>query len=181
MAKVTSGQVGEYIKIGLYMAGAYIAYKAIKGLAETFGIIKTKEETGLETATEEASGSSTEASATNPLLAFNPNYSTALIIAYKKKYPSKAWDQKKQMIIDTTQFSALALDVLDAKGFFNDDEDRLYNVFKVIQTQYQLGFLSKLFSVLYKKDLLEYLKSFLKADEIAPILQQVRNYPQYLK
>ena len=100
MAKVTSGQVGEYLKIGLYMAGAFIAYKAIKGLAETFGIIKTKEESGLETATEQASQSSTEASSTNPLLSFSPLYSNALVVAYKKKYPSKVWDVSKQEKID---------------------------------------------------------------------------------
>jgi hypothetical protein len=181
MAKVTSSQVSEYLKIGLYMAGAFVAYKAVKKLAETFGLIKTKEEEGLETATEQASQSSTEAIATNPLLSFNPNYSTALIIAYKKKYPSKIWDQKKQLIVDTETISLMAKNILDAKGFFDDDEDRLYDVFKVIQTQYQLGFLSKLFSVLYKKDLLEYLKSFLSAKELDPILKQVKNYPQYLK
>jgi hypothetical protein len=181
MAKVTSGQVGEYLKIGLYMAGAFIAYKAIKGLAETFGIIKTKEESGLETATEQASQSSTEASSTNPLLSFSPLYSNALVVAYKKKYPSKVWDVSKQEKIDRPKFLELAKDILDAKGYFNDDEDKLYNVFKTIQTQFQLSLLSRVFSTYYKKDLLEYLKSILNADEIAPILNQVKNYPQYFK
>lgn len=181
MAKVTSGQVSEYLKIGLYMAGAYIAYKAIKGLAETFGIIKTKEETGLETATEQASQSSTEASSSNPLLSFSPLYSNALVVAYQKKFPSKIWDVSKQEKIDRPKFLELAKDILDAKGYFNDDEDKLYNVFKTIQTQFQLSLLSRVFSTYYKKDLLEYLKSILNADEIAPILNQVKNYPQYFK
>ena len=163
------------------MAGAFIAYKAIKGLAETFGIIKTKEESGLETATEQASQSSTEASSTNPLLSFSPLYSNALVVAYKKKYPSKVWDVSKQEKIDRPKFLELAKDILDAKGYFNDDEDKLYNVFKTIQTQFQLSLLSRVFSTYYKKDLLEYLKSILNADEIAPILKQVQNYPQYLK
>lgn len=181
MAKVTSSQVGEYLKIGLYMAGAFIAYKAIKGLAETFGIIKTKEESGLETATEQASQSSTEASSTNPLLSFSPLYSNALVVAYKKKYPSKVWDVSKQEKIDRPKFLELAKDILDAKGYFNDDENKLYNVFKIIQTQYQLSLLARVFSTYHKKDLLEYLKSILNADEIAPILNQVKNYPQYFK
>ena len=181
MAKVTSSQVGEYLKIGLYMAGAFIAYKAIKGLAETFGIIKTKEESGLETATEQASQSSTEASSSNPLLSFSPLYSNALVVAYQKKFPSKIWDVSKQEKIDRPKFLELAADILDAKSYFNDDEDKLYNVFKIIQTQFQLSLLSRVFSTYYKKDLLEYLKSILNADEIAPILNQVKNYPQYFK
>lgn len=181
MAKVTSGQVGEYLKIGLYMAGAFIAYKAIKGLAETFGIIKTKEESGLETATEQASQSSTEASTTNALLSFSPLYSNALVEAYLKKFAGKTWDTKKQEKIDRSKFLELAKDILDAKGYFNDDENKLYNVFRIIQTQYQLSLLARVFGTYHKKDLLEYLKSILNADEIAPILNQVKNYPQYFK
>ena len=181
MAKVTSSQVGEYVKIGLYMAGAFIAYKAIKKLAETFGLVKTKEEEGLETATEQASQSSTEASATNPLLSFNPNYSTALVTAYKKKFPDKAWNIAKQEGISRDQYKAFSRDLLNAKGIFNDDEQKIYSIFRTLQTQFQLSLLSRVFSFYWKKDLLEYLKTTLSAEEIAPILNQVKNYPQYLK
>jgi hypothetical protein len=180
MAKVTSGQIGEYFKIGLYMAGAFVAYKAIKGLAETFGIIKTKQEEELETATEQAGASSTQASS-NPFLSFNPNYSNALIIAFKKKYPQKTFNITQQEGIERKKYLEFAKDILDAKGYFNDDEDRLYYIFRTIQTQYQLSVLSRIFSAYHKKDLLEYLKSFLKAEELEPILTQVKNYPQYLK
>lgn len=181
MAKVTSSQMGEYLKIGLYMAGAFIAYKAVKKLAETFGLIKTKQEEGLETATEEAGASSTEASATNPFLSFNPNYSVALVKAYKKKFPSRAWDIAKQEAISREQYKAFSRDLLNAKGIINDDEDRIYSIFRSIQTQFQLSLLSRVFSFYWKKDLLEYLKSILSADELDPILKQVQNYPQYLK
>lgn len=181
MAKVTSGQVQEYLKIGLYMAGAFVAYKAIKGLAETFGIIKTKQEEGLETATQEAGQSATQASNTNPFLSFNPNYSNALIIAFKKKFPAKTFNITQQEGLERKKYLELAKDILDAKGYFNDDEDKLYYIFRTIQTQYQLSVLSRIFSAYYKKDLLEYLKTFLKAEELEPILTQVKNYPQYLK
>ena len=181
MAKVTSGQVGEYFKIGLYMAGAFIAYKAIKGLAETFGIIKTKQEEGLETATQEAGQSATQASASNPFLSFNPNYSNALVTAFKKKYPKKNWDTVKQEAIERTQYKAYARDLLNAKSIINDDEDKIYSIFRTIQTQYQLSLLSRVFSTYWKKDLLEFLKGVLNADELDPILKQVQNYPQYLK
>lgn len=182
MAKVTSAQVGEYLKIGLYMAGAFIAYKAIKGLAETFGIIKTKEETGLDTATEDAGGSSTEANASNPLLAFNPQYTKALIRAYNKKFAPKKFDDNKQNGGFKGEDYYKMISTLNlAKGFFDDNEDAIYNVFRNIQTQFQLSQLSLFWSTYRKTDLLEFLKGVLSAKEIAPILSQVKNYPQYFK
>lgn len=181
MAKVTSSQIGEYLKIGLYMAGAYIAYKTIKKLAETFGVIKTETEEKLDTATEQAGESSTEASVTNPFLSFNPRYSEALVTAYKKKFPDKAWNISKQEAISRDQYKAFSRDLLSAKDLINDDEQKIYSVFKNIQTQFQLSLLSRVFNFYWKKDLLEHLKSTLNADELAPILQQVKNYPQYLK
>lgn len=180
MAKVTSGQVGEYLKIGLYMAGAFIAYKAIKKLSETFGLTKTETEQGLETATEQAGGSSTEASS-NPFLSFNPNYSNALVTAYKKKFPTATWDIPKQEGMSRDQYKAFARDLLNAKNIINDDEDKIYSIFRTIQTQFQLSLLSRVFSFYWKKDLLEYLKGVLNADEMKTILNQVKNYPQYLK
>ena len=102
MAKVTSGQVGEYFKIGLYMAGAFFAYKGIMKLAETFGIKKTDEEEKVDEATEDAAETSTETNVDNPFLAFNPNYSIALIKAFMAKYPKKTFDINKQMPIDST-------------------------------------------------------------------------------
>lgn len=181
MAKITSNQISEYVKIGLYMAGAFIAFKAIKKLSETFGLTKTKEEEGLETATEQGAQSSIEASATNPFLSFNPNYSNALVSAYKKKFPSRTWNIEKQEGIPRTQYKAFSRDLLNAKSIFNDDEDRIYTIFRTIQTQYQLSVLARIFSFYWKKDLLEYLKSILSASEIDPIFKQVKNYPQYLK
>lgn len=181
MAKVTSGQVGEYFKIGLYIAGAFFAYKGIKKLGETFGLIKTKEEENVEEATEGASASSTTAVPTNPFLAFNPLYSNALVSAFKKKYPSKVWNIEKQEGMAREQYKAFARDLLNAKSIINDDEDRIYSIFKNIQTQFQLSVLSRVFNVYWKKDLLEFLKGVLNADELKPILDQVKNYPQYIK
>jgi len=181
MAKITSSQVSEYLKIGLYMAGAFVVYKAVKKLAETFGVIKTETEEKLETATEEAGASSTEASSTNPFLAFNPNYSTALVTAYKKKFPSREWNIAKQEGISRDQYKAFSRDLLNAKGIINDDEVRIYSIFRTLQTQFQLSLLSRVFTFYWKKDLLEYLKTILNAEELDPILKQVKNYPQYLK
>jgi hypothetical protein len=181
MAKVTSTQVGEYLKIGLYVGGGFLAYKAIKNLAETFGLVKTEQEQQVDTATDQASGSTVQTpEKPNPFLAFNPTYAKALVEAYRKKY-GNTWNNKAQLKIASKDYLKLAKLLNDSKGFFNDDEDKLYSVFRLIQTQFQLSSLSIIFNFYYKKDLLEYLKSFLSAEEIAPILNQVKNYPQYFK
>lgn len=181
MAKVTSTQVGEYLKIGLYVGGGFLAYKLIKNLAETFGLIKTAQEQQLDTAIDQSSGSTIQTpDKPNPYLAFNPTYAKALVEAYKKKY-GNTWNNQAQLKISTTDFLKLAKLINEAQGFFNDDEDKLYSVFRLIQTQFQLSSLALIFNFYYKKDLLQYLKSFLSAEEIAPILDQVKNYPQYFK
>jgi hypothetical protein len=169
------------LKNAFLIAGAVVGFIALKKIAETFGIIQTKEENAVETATEESAGTSTEAVSTNPFLAFNPLYSNALVTAYNKKYPSKVWDIAKQEKIERTQYKAYSRDLLNAKGIINDDEDKIYSIFKNIQTQYQLSVLARVFNFYWKKDLLEYLKGVLNADELAPILAQVKNYPQYFK
>ena len=182
MAKVTSGQIGEYFKIGLYIAGAFVAYKAIKKITETFGLTKTEEEKKLITATEEAAGDSTEANVSNPLLAFNPQYGKALVIAYNKKFAPKKFDNIKQNGGFKAEDYYKMCRVLNlAKGTFDDNEDAIYNVFRNIQTQFQLSQLSLFWSTYRKYDLLEFLKDVLSAKEIEPILTQVKNYPQYLK
>jgi len=174
-------ETSTILKNAFLIAGAVVGFIALKKIAETFGIIQTKEESKVETATEDSAGTSTEANVSNPFLAFNPLYSNALVTAYNKKYPKKVWDIKKQEGMERTQYKAFSRTLLNAKGIINDDEDAIYSIFRNIQTQYQLSVLSRVFNVYWKKDLLEYLKGVLKADELAPILAQVKNYPQYFK
>jgi hypothetical protein len=186
MAKVTSGQVGEYLKIGLYIAGAFVAYKAIKKITETFGLTKTEEEEQVEDATEDSAETSTEVIQSNPFLAFNPQYGKALAIAYNKKFAPKKFDNIKQNAGRKGEdYYKMCLTLRRAKGnyftLYNDNEEAVYNVFRNLQTQFQLSQLSLFWSEYAKSDLLEYLKSFLNADELKPILDQVKNYPQYLK
>jgi hypothetical protein len=177
--------VKEYLKIGLYVAGAYFGFKALKGLAETFGIIQTGAENTLDTGSDEAAGDSTAAYANDsPMKAFNGNYSTALIIAYNKKYGAGSFNATAQLKIGQPAMINLATQIFKAKGgsiILDDNEDAVYSAFASIQTQYQLSILSSVFNYLYKKDLLNYLKSFLDADELLPIINKVNKLPQYFK
>ena len=169
------------IKNTFFIAGAVVGLIALKKIAEKFGIIQTKEEAEVETATESAGATSTTATKNNPFLAFSPKYSNALVTAFKKKYPNSVWNMEKQEGMAREQYKAYARDLLNAKSIINDDEDKIYSIFRTIQTQFQLSVLSRIFAVYWKKDLLEYLKGVLNADELKPILDQVKNYPQYFK
>jgi len=179
MAK--SENVAEYIKIALYVGLAYLGYKGIKKLAEKFGLTEGEAEQLQTEATQQQSQSSTEAVKDNPFLSFSPNYSNALVTAWQKANPGKVWNVPKQQKLTQLQFVDLAKDVNESYGYFNDNEDRLYTVFSKIETQYQLSLLSRVFTFYYKKDLYNYLKSFLDYNEMQPILTKVQNYPQYFK
>ena len=180
MANLKSQQVTEYVKIGLYLSLAYFGFKAIKSLAETFGLSKTESEVLTDEATTDVAQSTTEASS-NPFLSFSPMYSNALVTAWKKSHPNQVWNIPKQEKLPRLQYLDLAKDINESNGYFNDDENRLYSVFSKIETQYQLSLLSRVFTTYYKKDLFNYLKSFLNASELQPILNKVKNYPQYFK
>jgi hypothetical protein len=176
-------------KLGAVAVGAFAIYK----LLQKIGLVKTAEEETTQADTEEASQSAATANVNpeseanrNAMLSFNPQYRSALVIAYAKKYGKDktksqlaAWLKLQQMPSDTA--SIFAKQIYDSKGTFNDNEDTLYNIFRNIKTQYQLSFISGIFSTVYKKDLLEYLKSFLNDVEINKLLTMVKNYPQYQK
>jgi len=185
MAKVQSSDVKEYLKIGLYAAGAYFGFKALKSLAETFGIIQSGNESDLDTGSDNAAGDSTASyPSDSPMKAFNGNYATALIVDFNKKYKPKVFNAVYQLKIGQPAMLKLVQQIFEAKGIpyiSNDKEDSVYSVFNSIQTQYQLSILSSIFNYFYKRDLLEYLKSFLNADEMHPVTERVNNYPKYFK
>lgn len=176
----TTDNTGQYIKYAFMIGGAFLGFIALKKLGETFGLIQTKAEANVDTASEKASGDSTIATdSNNPYIAFNGNYAYALVKAFYKKYPKGKWMNNAQLGMSHSDFLKLAKQLFDAKGLFDDDEDSVYGAFRKIQTQYQLSILSGIFYFFYKKDLLEYLKKFMNADEMDKLLSMIKNYPQY--
>lgn len=178
MAQAQSIDTGKVLKNAFYIAGGILGFIALKKIAEMFGLIQTQAEKEIEAGTEQAGGDSSTIQ-NNPYISFNPNYSVALIKAFRKKYPKKDFNAIYQRGPSPEEYVKLSTDLGDAKGYFNDDEEKLYSVFRRIQTQYQLSLLSMIFAHTYKKDLLEYLKSFTSDDEMQKILTMVKNYPQY--
>jgi hypothetical protein len=179
MAKANSEQVKEYIKIATYLGIGYLGYKALKSIAETFGISKTESQQTIDTGTTAAAGSTIEAQSNNPYLSFSPQYRTALMLAYKKKYPNKIFNVGQQYKFSTSEYLDMAQRIYDAKGFFKDNENSVFDIFRNLQTQYQVSLLANSLSILKKKDLLEYLKTFMDDENLREVLDIIKNYPQY--
>lgn len=159
----------------LYGIGAFALYKA----GQKLGLFESKEDTQVEKDTQQANKNVLDTSANNALLAFNPNYYSTITTGYIQKYKTAFPFSKNYP--PTAKIIEWEKRLWDSKAFWDDDEDKLWSIFRQITTQYQLSILSGSFSKYYKKDLLVYLKSFLGNKEMADLLDIVKNYPQYIK
>lgn len=181
MADDKSSQVLGYVKIAAILGVAYLGFKAIKNLAETFGLVKSEAEEKIDTATGAAGGSTLETQSNNPFLSFSPQYLGALKEAWQKKYPKKVWNGTKQLKFDAAAYKKFADTLYNAKGIFKDDEDSVLDIFRNLQTQFQVSQLATFFSFFYKKDMLSYMKTFMNDSNLKDVLEIIKNYPQYYK
>lgn len=179
MAEATARSANDNISLAFKIVGAGMGFIALKKLGETFGIFQTKEEGQQEEATNQASQSATQTYSNNPYIAFNPNYAVAIVKAYNKKFYPKVFNGTFNMVFSQVQYVNFVNQLWAGKDLFDDDEEKIYGVFRQITTQWQLSLLSSLFYYFKKKDLLEWLKGFLNANEMAVIFNIIKNYPQY--
>jgi hypothetical protein len=69
--------------------------------------------------------------------------------------------------------------IYEAHGFWNDDEDQVYNAFASLKNRAELTLLSDYFKRLYKRELFEYIQNFLNSAELAKINDIVKKLPTY--
>ena len=88
---------------------------------------------------------------------------------------------KRIQILDEASAKKLATSIKNAKGTFNDDEDAVNDVFgKKLRDKTQVASLSKAFYGLYKKDMWQYLNSFLSQSEMKQyVTRYVNRLPNY--
>lgn len=109
-----------------------------------------------------------------------PNWDNPFDINYYKDV--KQWVAPKTLILlKSTYAKQYARQLYGAKGIIKHDTDTVYNVFsKQVKDKVQVSNVSEAFWNIYRKDLLEYLHSFLSESEMEKYVQSsVRNLINY--
>jgi len=140
------------IKYGVTLAGLYIVYK----LAQKVGLLPSQESKA-ETQNLQALQSAT------------------------------VWDYNKflfslpggALLLTQTGAAAYVDDLWNATGWYNDDEEKIYGVFRAMKTQSQIAALAKRFNQLKNKDLYGYLRDYLNDAELLTIKQIIDQKPKY--
>lgn len=119
----------------LYGGGLILLYLAGNKLFQKLGIVKDKE--------------ALEADAANAQLE-------------SENYFDPAYYEERKKLYTVLSLSdggvAYAKKIYNAKGYFNDDEDTVYGVFRSLQSKTQVSLVAKAFFGLYGKDLKNYLQ-----------------------
>lgn len=100
---------------------------------------------------------------------------------------SNYWDYNKflstipqgTLVLSQGGASAYADDIWDAKGVFNDDEDKVFAVFRAMKTQSQVASLAKRFNQKYSKDLYTFIRGFFDDTEMITIKKLLDAKPKY--
>jgi hypothetical protein len=70
-------------------------------------------------------------------------------------------------------------DLWNATGYFNDDEEAIFGVFRAMKTQSQISNLAKRFNQLKAQDLYSYLKNYLNEEELLTVKKIIDQKPKY--
>jgi hypothetical protein len=70
-------------------------------------------------------------------------------------------------------------DLWDATGYLNDDEEKIYGVFRAMRTKSQVAALAKRFNQLKNKDLYNYLSDALNESELLKVKSIIDQKPTY--
>jgi hypothetical protein len=140
------------IKYGVSLAGLFIIYK----LAQKVGLIPSQE----------------SKQETQNLQALQ----SASVWDYNKflaSLPAGA------LLLTQAGAAAYVDDLWDATGWYNDDEEKIYGVFREMKTQSQIAALAKRFNQLKNKDLYSYLRDYLNDTELLNVKTIIDQKPKY--
>jgi len=102
---------------------------------------------------------------------------------FDQNYKQEVENYLKKLVKSLDEMTALryAKKIKEAKGRFNDDEKVIEEIFgKLLLDKVQISQLSKAFWKRYKKDLWQYLISFLSHSELTEYIRKpIRNLPNY--
>lgn len=107
----------------------------------------------------------------NPNSGFNPNYFRTI--------------PKGGRLITRQYADQLAKQIYDSVGWFGDDFDQMFAAFKALNTKSQVSYLTYVFSLNYKTDLLTWLQGTVypndrfSNDEVSQVIDYVKKLPNY--
>jgi len=140
------------IKAGVTLAGLYIVFK----IAQKVGVIPS--------AASNAAQQNLQQLETASYWDYNKFLSTV---------PAGA------LLLTQSGAAAYVDDLWDATGYFNDDEDKIYGVFRAMKTKSQVAALAKRFNQLKSKDLYSYLNEYLNDEELLKVKGIIDQKPTY--
>jgi len=144
--KIESDEVDTIGRIVFYSIGAYAGYK----LLQKIGLVDDEEARKKDVVNAEIAKS---------IKFFDVDY-------YKTVPVSNIF---KQSVTDD-----FAKQIFNAKGFFNDDEDTIFSVFRQQKYRSQISWLAYRFRIMYKTDLYAYLRGFLNNKEILNVFEIIQ-------
>jgi len=139
----------------LYLAGGFFAYKIITGFSQAVGITDSPEE------------KKEQKNLSDPWLTDAP------FLDWKKRTGFKIPSQIVNFVIP-----GLVNKIHDAKGFFNDDENAVYDFFRELQSKRQVSATAYYFKKEFGQSLTSYLSGFMSAAEIQKVSDLIKNKPK---
>lgn len=139
----------------LAVGSGFLAYTLfLKPLTNLFGLTKN--------ATTENRDNQNKTAET--LAGWNPNYWKSI--------------SGKKRVFSADAIAALATEIKNAWGFFNDNEEQIYSVFRKLQSTVQLSQLVESYTAIAGEDLLARLQSGLSKDEFNNVANIVNALPK---
>jgi len=148
---MNSKEINNYLPLLILVGVGFVGYKFLQKI----GLVKTNKEV-------------TDENNVNNLIVNN---------AFDRTF----WKQGGPGTLILTAISAdyLVKSVYDSKGWFNDDEDKLYGVFKGLKTKSQVSYLSDIFWNKYKKDMISFIMGFLSNSDLVKLYNIIDKLPNF--
>jgi hypothetical protein len=144
----------DYLKYLLPVGGVIFLFIFGKKILEKIGLVDSKNDKNL------------ESNLSNKYLTPEP------FLEYRKKTGFKV-----PTYVEDSLINGFVQRLYNSKGFFNDDEDNVYSIFRSAQSKLQVSCFAYYFNQIKKRNLIEYLSSFLNSDEIARIGEIIEKKP----
>jgi hypothetical protein len=144
----------DYLKYLLPVGGLIFLVIFGKKVLEKIGLVDSKDDKNL------------ESNLSNKYLTAEP------FLEFRKKTGFKV-----PTYVEDSLINGFVKRLYDSKGFFNDDEDNVYSIFRSAQSKLQVSCFAYYFNQIKGRNLIEYLSSFLNSSEIARINEIIDKKP----